>query len=90
MTDHFGIFHLIYGIPPVHNIKYKQTRQLNESNILQFRNLLAREDYTNVLSAIDPNEAYNNVMQLYKSLFEISCPAKLSQLKRNMLKKNPG
>ena len=33
MTDHFGIFHLIYGIPPVHNIKYKQTRQLNERNI---------------------------------------------------------
>ena len=33
MTDHFGIFHLIYGIPPVHNIKYKQTRQLDESNI---------------------------------------------------------
>ena len=72
MTDHFGIFHLIYGIPPVHNIKYKQTRQLNECNILKFRNLLARADYTSVLSAIDPNEAYNNSMQIYKSLFEIS------------------
>ena len=33
MTDHFEISHLIYGIPPVHNIKYKQTRQLNECNI---------------------------------------------------------
>ena len=33
MTDHFGIFHLRYGIPTVQKIKYKQTRQLNECNI---------------------------------------------------------
>ena len=48
MTDHFGIFHLIYGTPTVHNIKYKHTRQLNEYNILKFRNLLAKADYTSV------------------------------------------
>ena len=48
MTDHFVIFYLIYGIPTVHNIKYKQTRQLNECNILKFRNLLAIADYTEV------------------------------------------
>ena len=81
MTDHIGIFHLIYGTPTVHNIKYKQTRQLNEYNILKFRNLLAKADYTSVLSAIDPNEAYNNFMQIYKSLFEISCPVKTTKIK---------
>ena len=79
MTDHFGIFHLIYGIPNVHNMKYKQTRQVNECNILKFRNLVAKADYTSVLSAIDQNEAYNNVMQIYKLLFEISCPLKTTK-----------
>ena len=80
MTDHFGKFNLIYGIPHVHNIEYKQARQLNESNILQFKNILTRADYTNVLSAIDPTEAYNNFMQIYKSLFEISCPVKTTTI----------
>ena len=91
MTDHFGIFHLIYGIPTVHNIKYKQTRQLKECNILKFRNLLAKADYTSLLPAIDPNEAYTNVMQIYKSLFEISCPVKSNKINiKKLLKENPG
>ena len=89
MTDHFGIFHLIYGTPTVHNIKYKQTRQLNEYNILKFRNLLAKADYTSVLSAIDPNEAYNNFMQIYKSLFEISCPVKTTKINKKYIKREP-
>ena len=89
MTDHFGIFHLIYGIPTVRNIKYKQTRQLNEYNILKFRNLLAKADYTSVLSAIDPNEAYNNFMQIYKSLFEISCPVKTTKINKKIIKREP-
>ena len=89
MTDHFGIFHLIYGIPTVNNIKYKQTRQLNECNILKFRNLLARADYTSVLSAIDPNEAYTNFMQIYKSLFEISCPVKTTKINKKYIKREP-
>ena len=63
----------------MHNIKYKQTRQLNDCNILKFRNILAKADYTSVLSAIDPNEACNNFMQIYKSLFEISCPVKTTK-----------
>jgi len=33
MTDHFGTFHLVYSIPPVHKVEYKQTRQLNKFNI---------------------------------------------------------
>ena len=40
MTGHFGIFHLEYGTPPMHKVEYKQTRQLNKSNILTFRNIL--------------------------------------------------
>ena len=89
MTDHFGIFHLIYGTPTVHNIKYKQTRQLNEYNNLKFRNILAKADYTFVLSAIDPNEAYNNCMQIYKSLFEISCPVKTTKINKKYIKRVP-
>jgi len=89
MTDHFGIFHLIYGIPTVCNIKYKQTRQLNEYNILKFRNILAKADYTSVLLAIDPNEAYNNFMQIYKSLFEISCPVKTTKINNKYIKREP-
>ena len=42
-----------------------------------------------MLSAIDPNEAYNNVMQMYKSLFEISCPVKTTKINKKYIKREP-
>ena len=59
-----------------------QTRQLNKSNINCFRNILSRADYNTELSAIYPNEAYSNLMLIYKSLFEITCPGKTTKLNK--------
>ena len=42
-----------------------------------------------MLSAIDPNEAYNNFMQIYKSLFEISCPVKTTKINKQHIKREP-
>ena len=42
-----------------------------------------------MLCAIDPNEAYINFMQLYKLLFEISCPVKTTKINLKYFKREP-
>ena len=41
-----------------------------------------------MLSAIDPNEM-NNFMQIYKSLFEISCPVTTTKINTKYIKREP-
>ena len=53
-----------------------KVRQLNQRNIASFRNQLHKADFSTVLATADVNEAYDNVMIIYKSRFEISCPVK--------------
>ena len=55
---------------------YRQVQQLTPRNIASFRNLLHMADYSTVLSTADVNEAYDNFMIIYKSLFEIYNPVK--------------
>ena len=66
-----------------------QIRQLKITNILTFRNLLARADYSSVLSTTEANEAYDNFMLIYKSLYKISCPIKTIRGTRKYLKREP-
>ena len=45
-------------------------------------------DYSTVLSTADVNEAYDNFMIIYTSLFEISCPVKqVMKVKRKYIKR---
>ena len=57
IADHFGIFHITYGIAP----KSKPIRicvgQLKYNNILVFKNLLATTDFSGVLKLADPDDA---------------------------------
>ena len=76
ITNHFAIFHIIYGTPRPQKPVYRQVRQLNQRNIASFRNQLHKADFSTVLATADVNEAYDNVMIIYKSRFEISCPVK--------------
>ena len=46
-------------------------------------------DYAIVLYTYDVNEAYDNVMIIYKSLFEISCPVKHMKVKRKHITLKP-
>ena len=46
-------------------------------------------DYLTVLSTADVNEAYDNFMIIYKSLFEISCQVKHMKVKRKYIKREP-
>ena len=68
---------------------YKQVRQLQLTNILTFRNLLARADYSSVLSTTDANKAYDNFMLIRKALYEISCAIKSIGGTRKYLKREP-
>ena len=66
-----------------------QVRQLKLTNILNFRNLLARADCSSVLSTTDANETYDNFMLIHKALYEISCPIKSIRGTRKYLKRKP-
>ena len=46
-------------------------------------------DYSTVLSTADVNEAHDNFMIIYKSLFELSCPVKHVKVKKNDIKREP-
>ena len=50
-------YHLIYGIPLMHNIEYKQTRQPTKSNIYFFVIILARTDYKSCIHHVVKNLA---------------------------------
>ena len=42
-----------------------------------------------MLSTADVNEAYDNFMIIYKSLFELSCPVKHVKVKKQYIKREP-
>ena len=46
-------------------------------------------DFSTVLSTVDVNEAYDNFMIVYKSLFELSCPVKHMKVKKKYIKRKP-
>ena len=46
-------------------------------------------DFSTVLSTADVNEAYDNLMIIYKSLFELSCPVKHVKVKKQYIKREP-
>ena len=46
-------------------------------------------DFSTVLSTADVNEAYDNFMIIYKSLFELSCPVKHVKVKKIYIKREP-
>ena len=46
-------------------------------------------DYSTVLSIPDVKEVYDNIMIIYKSRFEISCPVKHMKVKRKYIKREP-
>ena len=46
-------------------------------------------DFSNVLSTADVNDAYENFMIIYKSLFELSCPVKHVKVKKKYIKREP-
>ena len=88
IADHFAVFHIIYGTPRPQISVYLyllKVRQLNPRNIATFINQLPMTDFSTVLYTADVNEAYDNVMIIYKSLFELSCPVKHVKVKTKLI-----
>ena len=44
-------------------------------------------DFSTVISTADVNEAYDNFMIIYKSLFELCCPVKHGKVKTKYIKR---
>ena len=76
------IFHITYGTPRPQNSVCRQARQLNQET-------LRVADFSTALSTPDVNEAGDNFMITYNSLFELSCPAKHVKIKKTYIKREP-
>jgi hypothetical protein len=88
ISDHFPIFFTINHSlkkPPVHsNITY---RDFSDNNVNQFVNSLLLEDWANVLSCNNPNEALDNFISIFKANHSKFFAEKIRRFNKNYDKK---
>ena len=76
LADHFGVFHITYDATNKTESTYIYVRQLKDSNINEFKNILTQADFADVLNNEDTDDAYNCFIKEYSSLFDKACPIK--------------
>ena len=64
-------------------------RQLKDSNINEFKNILTQTDLADVLINEDTDDAYNCFLQEYSSLFDRACPIKYIRATSKYIKREP-
>ena len=64
-------------------------RQLKDSNINEFKNILTQTDFADVLNNEDTDDAYNSVIKEYSSLFDKACPIKNIRATSKYIKREP-
>ena len=89
LTDHFGVFHITYDTTNKTEPTYLYVRQLKDSNIKDFKNILAQTDFSEVLNNADPDGAYNCFLHVYSSLFDKACPIKYIRATSKYIKREP-
>ena len=64
-------------------------RQLKDSNINEFKNILTQTDFADVLNNEDTDDAYNCFIKEYSSLFDKACPIKNIRATSKYIKREP-
>ena len=64
-------------------------RQLKDSNINEFKNILTQTDFADVLNNEDTDDAYNCFIKEYLSLFDKACPIKYIRATSKYIKREP-
>ena len=91
LTDHFGVFHITYDTTNKTEPMYLHVRQLKDSNIKDFKNILVQTDFSEVLNNAAPDGAYNCFLHvhIYSSLFDKTCPIKYIRATSKYIKCEP-
>ena len=89
LTDHIGVFHITNDTTNKTESTYLYVRQLKDSHIKEFKNILTQTDFSDVLNNEDPNDVYNCFLRDYYSLFDKACPIKYIGAKSKYIKREP-
>jgi hypothetical protein len=89
LADHFGIFTIIEDIQMNKNPKIILARSFKETNIANFKEMLASTDFSNIMEIHSPNEAYKEFIKLYQTNFEIAFPLKTKTIRSKYIKREP-
>ena len=89
VADHFGVF---YGTTSQVNVQTQDKRVyrvFSDENIEKFSSSFDSIDFSPVISAQCPNEAYSKFIELYKTKFDQSFPLKSTVAKSHYIKREP-
>ena len=89
IADHFGSFHITHEATQKHKPIFLPKRQLRDDNLLAFGRLLITTDFSPVIQALDPDEAYNIFIGIYTLAFDKACPIKYTRIKSKLIKREP-
>ena len=89
VADHFGTFHIVSKCKQTPVQTYSQIRQMKTENISKFDNILANADYSSILLADSPNDAYHSFMELYTNAFNQAYPVKSIKTPKKYSKREP-
>jgi hypothetical protein len=89
VADHFATFYI--STSTLYNTKseIKQNRLITEQNIATFKSHLNNIDFSTVINATCPNEAYDKFYNLYKHSFDHSFPLRKFRIGQKAIKREP-
>ena len=89
VADHFGVFLSSVAKHRQDKPQVKFFRPFTEHNIAQFRSNLSRIDYSPVLHADSPDDAYSILFDLIRTPFEAAFPLRSTKSKSKHIKREP-
>ncbi len=89
VADHFGVFTITGGPCNVQPDQKKGYRCFSDSAITNFREMLRDIDFSSVLIKSSANDAYNILLELYKTSFDTAFPLKTSNILNKYVKRDP-
>lgn len=90
LSDHFGQFYIVEKCKPKKlSVTPKEKRIYSDQNIITFKDLLQRFDFTPVLACNSPNEAYKNLIDPILEMHQIAFPLTKINHSPNKLKREP-
>ena len=80
VSDHFPIFCMLRNVPLNNNKKTYMKRNFSQKNISKFKKHFKHDQWTEIYSATDPNEAFNRFQNIMNEVFMIYFPEEKFQL----------
>ena len=89
VADHFAIFHFSETKSRSTRSCTPPIRSFSDVNIAKFRTELERIDFSPIMLASCPDEAYRDFIKLYKTSFDSAFPLKAVKVRKKYIKREP-